>query len=227
VTHRVRPAAGATGGVDRTFFDAWANRLLAAWNNHDAAVLGELVTDDVTWLDPARPGPVQGVDAVRRFMEDSWRGMPDLHFEPAGPNCYAVNEPVVLTPWRMIGTHLGTLDPGFAPTGRRIDIEGVDRYTFRKDRLVAYRAYYDYGELARQLGLIPAPGSRVERAWVVLQRASIKLKRLLPSAARPHVSEGALSLSVADSVIQFPRLPRRAPAGSTRWLRFLPCVERR
>lgn len=187
MTDGAHPAEAAGRPVDAAWFEAWGNRLLSVWNDHDTTVLPELVTEDVTWVDPARPNALQGVDAVRRFMEDSWRGMPDLHFDTAGPNCFAGNEPVVLTPWRMTGTHLGQFDPpGYAPTGRHFDVEGVDRYTFRNGRLAVYRAYYDVQDLAQQIGLLPPPGSRTERTLVVLQRASVNLRRrvLSPRAGR-------------------------------------------
>jgi predicted ester cyclase len=61
----------------------------------------------------------------------------------------------------MTGTNLGPIDPpGWAPTGRRIDVQGVDVYVFRGERLAEYRAHYDTAELARQLGLLPSTAPR-------------------------------------------------------------------
>jgi hypothetical protein len=67
--------------------------------------------------------------------------------------------------------------PGFAPTGRAIEIEGVDLWTTRDRRIAGYRAFYDFNELAVQLGLAPAPGSRMEQAAVALQRLQTRVSR--------------------------------------------------
>ena len=78
----------------------------------------------------------------------------------------------------MEGPHNGPLDPpGFAATGRRIDVDGIDVWDFADGRIDRYRAYYDMALVARQLGVMPRPGSRFERAGVMLQRAQARLAR--------------------------------------------------
>lgn len=162
--------------LDRAFVHAFAERLLAVWNKHDTADLPELVTEDVVWIDPMIVEPARGVEGVRRFMESCWRSMPDLNFDASSSLCFADDAPVVMAPWRMTGTHQGRFDPpGFAPTGRRISIEGIDAYTFQGPRVAHYRAYYDNAALARQLGLLPASGSRAERMTVAAQRIRARL----------------------------------------------------
>ena len=75
--------------IHRHFSVAIDKRLLAVWNEHDTTALPELVTEDVLWIDPMLVEPARGVDGVRRFMEDCWASMPDLHFDITGPHCYA------------------------------------------------------------------------------------------------------------------------------------------
>ena len=80
----------------------------------------------------------------------------------------------------MRGTNTGPIDPpGFAPTGRGIEIEGVDLWTMRDGRIAVYRAFYDFNALAVQLGLAPGPGSRAQKAAVRLQRAGAAVKHRL------------------------------------------------
>jgi hypothetical protein len=57
-------------------------------------------------------------------------------------------------------------------------VDGVDQWTMRDGRIARYRAFYDMNELARQLGIVPAPGSRAERGMVALQRLQVRLPRL-------------------------------------------------
>jgi len=79
----------------------------------------------------------------------------------------------------MRGTFSGApIDPpGFAPTGLTMEVTGVDLWEFRDGRLCRYRAFYDMNDLARQLGIVPPPGSRAERGMVALQRLQARLAR--------------------------------------------------
>ena len=157
-------------------------RYLAAWNGRDATAMGDLVTDDVVWEDPALPEPARGPAAVQEFMREAWVAFPDLRFDEGDePHCSVAGDRVAWG-WRMRGTNTGPIDPpGFAPTGRAIDIEGVDLWTMRDGRIARYRAFYDFNALAVQLGLAPAPGSRMEKGAVVFQRLGARIRRRRPA----------------------------------------------
>ena len=153
-------------------------RYLAAWNGHDASAIADLVTDDVLWEDPALPAPVRGPAAVQAFMRDAWAAFPDLRFDETDTPHLSVDGDKVAWRWRMRGTNTGPIDPpGFAPTGRAIEIEGVDLWTMRDGRIARYRAFYDFNALAVQLGLAPAPGSRMEKGAVAMQRLQARVTR--------------------------------------------------
>ena len=47
----------------------------------------------------------------------------------------------------------------------------------RDGRIARYRAFYDVNDIARQLGLVPPPGSPGEKAVVALQRVQARLVR--------------------------------------------------
>jgi steroid delta-isomerase-like uncharacterized protein len=151
--------------------EAFCARYLAAWNDHDAIAMASLVTDDVVWEDPALPEPARGVLEVQEFMRASWTGFPDLRFDASERPHRSVEGDQVAWRWRMRGTMTGPLDPpGFAPTGRAMEVDGVDLWTLRDGRICRYRAFYDMNDVARRLGIAPPPGSRAERAMVALQR---------------------------------------------------------
>jgi steroid delta-isomerase-like uncharacterized protein len=163
--------------LDDRFAREFAERYGDALNSHDADLFDELVTPDVVWLDPALPEPARGVEDVKDFLRRSWVAFPDLRFT-AGRTWLDPHEDSVCWAWRMQGTHRGPIEPpGFAPTGRAIDIDGIDVWDFADGRIGRYRAYYDMAELARQLGVMPPPGSRGERVGVMLQRAQARFVR--------------------------------------------------
>lgn len=156
----------------------FVERYLAAWNGRDTDAMAQLITDDIVWVDPALPVPARGVLAVREFMRASVRAFPDLRFGEPDPPALAITGDVFLWGWYMEGTHRGPLDPpGFAPTGRAMRVDGFDQWTMRDGRIASYRAFYDMNDVARQLGIVPAPGSRAERGMVALQRLQARLSR--------------------------------------------------
>jgi steroid delta-isomerase-like uncharacterized protein len=156
----------------------FAARYTAAWNDCDTHSMAELVAEDVVWADPALPEPARGIHEVQEFMRTSFRAFPDLHFGEPDPPALAVSGDVVLWAWYMEGTHLGAIDPpGFAPTGKRLRVEGVDQWTMRDGRIALYRAFYDMNDLARQLGIVPPAGSPAERGMVALQRLQARFAR--------------------------------------------------
>jgi steroid delta-isomerase-like uncharacterized protein len=157
---------------------AFAARYAAAWNSADAATLAALLTEDIVWSDPALPQPARGIAAVQQFMLASVSAFPDLRFSDTDPPLLARDGDTITWGWTMTGAMRGPVDPpGFAPTGRRMSVDGVDVWHMRGPRIARYRAYYDMSDVARQLGLAPPRGGAAERAAVALQRLQARLRR--------------------------------------------------
>jgi steroid delta-isomerase-like uncharacterized protein len=168
-------AAGDTTGLD---LEQFTQRYMAAWNGCDTDAMAELLTDDIVWADPALPEPARGVPAVQAFMRMSFQIFPDLQFSEPDPPHLTVTGDHVAWAWTMAGTFRGAIEPpGFAPTGRRMQVDGVDIWTIRDGRIANYRAFYDMNEMTRQLGILPEPGSRAERMSAALQRLQVRLLR--------------------------------------------------
>jgi hypothetical protein len=72
-------------------------------------------------------------------------------------------------------THSGDLE-GLRATGRRVSSAGVDVATLDdQGRITHLVSYYDGAAIMRELGVLPAHGSRLERALV--RAASILPRR--------------------------------------------------
>jgi steroid delta-isomerase-like uncharacterized protein len=164
--------------TDTSTLAAFTERYSAAWNGRDADLMAPLLTDDIVWHDPALPAPAHGIPAVQEFMRTSWRSFPDLRFSEPDPPHLSAEGDLVAWAWRMQGTMRGPIDPpGFAPTGKAMDVTGVDLWRMRDGRIAHYQAFYDMNGLAVQLGLAPAPGSGTERMAVRMQRLQARFKR--------------------------------------------------
>lgn len=151
-----------------------AERLAAAWNARDLEGVLALLAEDVVWDDPAMPAPAEGREAVRRFSESVLRAFPDFHFEIRYPICVAADGSRCAVPWRITATGTGYLEPpGFAPTNRRVEFEGVDLLEFQGQRVSRIDTLFNPLLPAEQLldcRLRPVPGSWRERWLVWTQR---------------------------------------------------------
>ena len=165
------------GGAERA---VW--QLAALWRARDLDGLVRCLTEDVEWYDPAMPEPpARGRAAVRAFAESVLRAFPDFSYEVLPPICVAADGSRCAVKWRIGGSHLAALEPpGYAPTGRRAEFEGVDVLEFEGERVRRILTAFDPLPAAEQLlglRLRPTPGTWRGFVAVRLQRAAAWLAR--------------------------------------------------
>lgn len=164
--------------VTAVWIEEFGQRWGTAWNTHDPDQVLELLTDDIVYDDSAWPQTMHGKADVREFLEHSWRAFPDLTFElVAGPHA-AGDGPRAAYWWKASATHRGALDPpGIPATGRRIEFDGVDIHEYRDGKVAKLRIIFNMNDVAVQLGLLPAPGSRAETVMVGIQKLRSRFAR--------------------------------------------------
>jgi hypothetical protein len=157
-------------------------RLLASWDARDMEGFANCLADDIEWYDPAMPNPpARGRAAAKVFAEAVIRAFPDFTYEVLPPICIAADGTRCAIKWRISGSHVRSLEPlGYAPTGRRVEIEGVDVLDLEGGRVKRILTAFDPLPAAEQLlgmHLRPIPGTR--RAWlaVTVQRTLAWLTR--------------------------------------------------
>jgi steroid delta-isomerase-like uncharacterized protein len=166
--------------VDREFVEDFMPRWLEAWNSHDADRVLALMAEDIAYDDASWPVTMRGHAEVRPFLDFFWRAFPDVTFEPVGRPLVSTDETTASIYWLCRGTFGGPMDPpGFAPTGRRMELEGADFHNYRDGKVVRLRIVFDNNAVARQLGMLPESGSRAERLGVKLINLRNRLRRLL------------------------------------------------
>jgi steroid delta-isomerase-like uncharacterized protein len=171
-----RPSASAEAAASDTLA-----RWYEAWNGHDADAISALMTDDVAYEDPAAPSPVMhGRVAVDQYARRAFAGIPDLHLEKL-EEWVTPGGGVIASYFRFSGTFAAELTapdlPPLAPTGGGLQIPGMDRSEIRDGRLARHQIFWDIAELSRQLGALPARGSRAERVTRHLQRLTARRLR--------------------------------------------------
>lgn len=159
------------------FFECWDT----AWNDHNLDQLAALVTEDIVCEDPAMFGETaHGRSEFRAFVDTFFRAFPDVHLKSTGTLYPALEGTGLALPWRMTGTFTGELafwgkrygskPSTWAPTGRPIDIEGIDLYEFRDGLISRQTLIYDLYDFSQQIGLLPPRDRKVPAAMLFAQR---------------------------------------------------------
>jgi steroid delta-isomerase-like uncharacterized protein len=122
-------------------------------------------------------GPIAGRANARAFFAELFAAAPDLEFTIE--RVMGVDDTTAVGQWRMKGTMTGGTFQGIEPTGRVLDIRGIDVMEFENGLLRNNTIYYDGLSFARQIGLLPPAGTRRDKAIMGGFNALTKLKRTL------------------------------------------------
>jgi steroid delta-isomerase-like uncharacterized protein len=159
--------------VAATIFDSLQRRDL------DAVAL--LQHDDIV-DDFVAVGVYRGKPAVRAFFEELFAAVPDLTLTPVR---IVADGQHATVQWRIAGTFTGAPFQGVHATGRRVELQGADVMHIVDGLLVDNTIYYDGLSFARQIGMLPAAGSRGDRAMTAAFNAQTDLRGKLPFTSRP------------------------------------------
>ncbi len=127
-------------------------------------------------------------DGVREYFSTLFAAFPDFSLEvldvTASRNRAAVR-------WQAQGTFAGPgMFQGLQANGARIEIEGCDVVTVADDKIQHNNAYLDSGEIARQLGVLPPPGSPTEVRLTRLANLRTKLHSWVHGVVPESIAEG-------------------------------------
>jgi predicted ester cyclase len=106
-------------------------------------------------------GIFRGPEEVKGWFTELFTAVPD--FEMRVERVLA-QENNVLVQWRASGTFSGGPLMGVEPTGRRIELRGLDWLEVEGDKVVRNTAFADGAALARDMGMLPPQGSAAEKA---------------------------------------------------------------
>jgi hydroxyacylglutathione hydrolase len=127
-------------------------------------------------------------EGVRGFLGELIDAVPDLSMEVVSTTAEGERCGVH---WRLRGTFAGPGSfGGVAPTGSPLDIEGFDLVTVRNGKIEANDAFTDNMTFARQVGMMPAPGSAAEQRMAGAFNAKTRLAARLGPGEAQLVAEG-------------------------------------
>jgi len=121
------------------------------WNTGNSAIAHRVYADDCPRIDVNLPQGTRGGEAVARYVAEIRSAYPDLRLEVT--DTVSEGDRLVVH-WSITGTHGGTFR-GLAPTGKRINIEGVTLARVKDGKLTEDRVYFDRMTMFEQLGVVP------------------------------------------------------------------------
>src|SRR5437588_10264047 len=119
-------------------------------------------------------GEIHGHDAVRAFFRELFAAFPDftMTFDRI-----VADDTAAVVQWHAAGTFTGGRFQGITPTGRRVEIRGVDVMEISDGLIQRNTIYYDGATFARQIGLLPGVGSRADQAMLAAFNAKTSLSQ--------------------------------------------------
>jgi glyoxylase-like metal-dependent hydrolase (beta-lactamase superfamily II)/predicted ester cyclase len=125
---------------------------------------------------------------VRTYFAELFAAFPDFKFEVLETT--ATDDRVAVR-WGARGTFAGPARfQGFEPNGAQVEIEGCDIVTVREGRIARNEAYLDSGDIARQLGFLPARASKAEVALTKLANAGTRVRNRVRGSDPESVADG-------------------------------------
>lgn len=125
------------------------------YNAGDLDAVMELYAEDAVQIMP--DGIFEGRDAIRDRLALELVGFPYHHHTVMS---FVEEGDSFADEWTFVGTQTGPflLPDGteLPPTGKRVEVKGMEFVQMRDGKIVVDNLYYDYLGIAAQLGLIPA-----------------------------------------------------------------------
>ena len=149
----------------RSMFDAIARRDPEAVAEH----WREDAVDDIVPI-----GVLRGRQAVADFWRETFAAVPDLEMTVTR---VVAGETQAAVEWRLSGNFTGGPFQGIDPTGKRIELRGLDLFELEDGEIVSNTAYYDGASFARQVGMLPPEGSGAERTMRSAFNAVTKVRK--------------------------------------------------
>jgi steroid delta-isomerase-like uncharacterized protein len=155
-----------TDTATRVVDEALVRALFARFNDREAF----FADPEATWIDRplyrifAQDLEMNTREDVVAWFRSFFDAMPDLHMEVE--EVVVAGDPGserVTVRWHITGTFSGAPYMGIEPTGRSIDLRGMDLIHLEDGRVAGNNIYYDQLAFARQIGMLPAEGSLGDR----------------------------------------------------------------
>ncbi|HZD02413.1 MAG TPA: ester cyclase [Actinomycetes bacterium] len=130
------------------------DRYVELYNAGDLDAVMDLYAEDAVQLMP--DGTFAGRSAIRERLARDLDACPDVHHTVRS---FVEQGDAFADEWTFVGTHTGPFrmpdGTQLPPTGKRVEIRGMELCVVRDGKLVVDNLYYDSMAVLVQLGLLP------------------------------------------------------------------------
>ncbi len=131
---------------------------------------------------------VTAPDGVRKYFSELFAAFPDMQIEVEDTTAARGR---VAVRWRSRGTFAGPGSfQGFEPNGARLDTEGCDVFTVVEEKIQRNDAYLNGADVARQLGVLPPPGSKAEARLAKLANFRTRMRGRVHGGDVERIADG-------------------------------------
>jgi steroid delta-isomerase-like uncharacterized protein len=168
-----KPKSTRTRRTKRKIVEDHARSYFDAVSERDPEAMAKHWADDVVEEVPG-VGVLRGPDAIKAYFREMFAAVPDLEMTAQR---VVADDTRAAVEWRMRGTFSGAPYQGIEPNGRHVELRGLDLLEIEKQKITSNTVYFDTGEFARQIGMLPPQDSGAERAMVGAFNAVTKLRK--------------------------------------------------
>jgi steroid delta-isomerase-like uncharacterized protein len=130
------------------------DRYVERYNAGDLDAVMDLYAEDAIQIMPE--GTFEGRSAIRQRLARELGGLSDINWTVSS---FVEQGDAFADEWAIVGKHTGTLTlpdgTELPPTGKRVEIRGMEFVQMRDGKIVIDNLYYDNAALLVQLGLVP------------------------------------------------------------------------
>jgi steroid delta-isomerase-like uncharacterized protein len=145
-------AAAKNMAVQRLFYDE-------VYNKHNTAMIDSIVAPDYV-EHCIEPGYSPDRAGLKKSFDDFAKAMPDMHCQV---NFMFADSNYVSVQYTFTGTNTGAM-MGMPPTGKKVNIDGVDIIRYRNGKAVGHWGYNEEMKMMTQMGLMPGMGGGSDSA---------------------------------------------------------------
>ena len=123
-------------------------KYVSIWNSNEVSVLEDLFSKQSRYRDSIQEG--SAVDVLTGSIAAIHEAFSDILFQIVALSTTGENQ--FFLEWQMTGINSGAFF-GHPPTGKSIEIQGLDAITFESGKISELKSFYDSGLFHQQMGI--------------------------------------------------------------------------
>ncbi len=123
-------------------------KYVSIWNSNDISSLEDVFSKNSKYWDSMQEGSAIGL--LSGSIAATHEAFSDILFQIISLGATSENQ--FFLEWQMKGINTGEFF-GYPPTGKRIEIQGLDSLTFESNKIAKIKSFYDSSLFSKQLGL--------------------------------------------------------------------------